>query len=104
MTIHVLEVPTLVQITVLIKLDGETQNKTVADLCHQLLEVLGTDWISDWSSPGECRLSIRGSGDVHWLLDRWEEIRQSAAAAHAVRNSFDGQNEPLRLEQFEWTA
>jgi hypothetical protein len=84
-----------------IELDGETQNKTVADLTGHLLG-LNQAWESRWADPGEWLLRITGTGDPQWLNESWEQVRDSARHAHSVIDPMDGANAPLRIEQFHW--
>ena len=85
-----------------IDLDGETQNKTVADLTSRLLD-MNSEWDSRASNPGEWLLSVQGPAEPDWLNDRWAEVRGSARHAHEVRELGHSSNEPLRIDQFDWS-
>jgi hypothetical protein len=85
-----------------LELDGENQNKTVADLTQHLLEMNG-EWWSRPSDPGEWLLSIEGAGDAQWLGECWEQVRGSARHAHTVIDPGHDSNSPLRVDQFHWS-
>ncbi len=86
-----------------IDLNGETQNKTVADMTSQLLN-LNSAWTSIASSPGQWLLEVPAPGDAgaSWFIERWEEVRSSTAHAHGECDEFAANNDTLALHQLVW--